>query len=354
MVQLGYALSSEEHDSRKLVDLAVRAERSGFEIAMISDHFHPWLDVQGESPFVWGVLGAIAMQTNNLRVGTGVTCPIQRIHPVIVAQAAATAASLMPGRFFLGLGSGEALNEHVTGERWPPVDTRQEMLEESIVIIRKLWKGGQVDHRGKYYTVDNARIYSRPDQSPPIYIGASGPGSVRIAAEHGNGLISTMADAKLAEVFRAAGNSGPRLGSVTVCWAETEAEAEDIAFKYWPNAALKGAFKNELPLPSHFEQAISTLRKEDVAKVIVCGPDPEKHLKAIQEYADAGYDYVFIHNVGPEQEGFFDFYERQILPQSLKASSQAGAEPAPEVADDKVSEASWESFPASDPPGWRR
>jgi coenzyme F420-dependent glucose-6-phosphate dehydrogenase len=191
MTEIGYALSSEEHVPQKLVQDAHQAEEAGFTFALISDHFHPWIDKQGQSPFVWSVLGGIAQATTTMRFGTGVTCPLIRIHPVIIAQAAATIASMMPGRFFLGVGTGENLNEHITGEKWPIYDTRAEMLEEAVEVIRLLWQGGSQSWDGMYYTVENAQIYSLPDELPPIMIAASGEKAAELASRIGDVLITT-------------------------------------------------------------------------------------------------------------------------------------------------------------------
>src|SRR5919197_5828657 len=174
-MHIGYSLSSEEHPPKALVEQAVKAEEAGFELALISDHFHPWSDRQGQSPFVWTVLGAIAEKTSRLKLGTGVTCPLIRMHPAIVAQAAATVAAMMPGRFFLGVGTGENLNEHVTGARWPLPDERLELLEEAVEVMRILWQGGEQTHRGRHYTVDHARLYTLPDAPVPVYVAASAP-----------------------------------------------------------------------------------------------------------------------------------------------------------------------------------
>ena len=221
MTAVGYALSSEEHSAIDLVRHARRAEEAGFSFAVISDHYHPWIDRQGQSPFVWGVLGAIAQATETLRVGTGVTCPTVRIHPAIIAQASATAASLMPGRFFLGLGTGERLNEHILGAPWPAWDVRAEMLAEAVGVIRRLWEGAMTSHRGRHYTVDAARIYSLPDQLPPIYLAAGGTKAAREAAQLGDGIIGTGPDHSIIDAFGDAGGTGPRIGQVTVSWAAT-------------------------------------------------------------------------------------------------------------------------------------
>src|SRR5919197_3799469 len=187
MPALGYALSSEEHPPNELVRYAGAAEEAGFGFALISDHFHPWIDKQGNSPFVWSVIGAIAHATQRLELGTGVTCPLMRIHPAIVAQAAATAAAMMPGRFFLGVGTGENLNEHILGHHWPPADERREMLEEAVEGIRLLWQGGQQNFRGAHYTVENARLYTLPNQPPPIMVAGAGPESAELAGRIGDG-----------------------------------------------------------------------------------------------------------------------------------------------------------------------
>lgn len=315
MVELGYALSCEEHAPNDLVSNARRAEESGFTFALISDHYHPWIDRQGHSPFVWSVIGGIAQVTERLRLGTGVTCPTIRYHPAIVAQAAATSAAMMPGRFFLGVGSGENLNEHVLGDRWPSVAVRQEMMEEAIEVIRKLWQGGYKSHRGRYYTVENARIYTLPEELPPIMVAAGGPQAAKLAGRAGDGLIGTSPEAELLQVYDAAGGTGkPRYGQITVCWASDEAEARRTAYEWWPNSAVKGDLSQELPLPMHFEQASQMADEEDVAQAIVCGPDPERHVQAIQQFVDAGYDHVYVHQVGPDQEGFFRFYASEVLP----------------------------------------
>jgi coenzyme F420-dependent glucose-6-phosphate dehydrogenase len=312
-VEIGYAISAEEHRPLDLISNAGRAEEVGFPFTLVSDHYHPWIDRQGQSPFVWGVLGAIAAETSTLRVGTGVTCPLIRIHPAIVAQAAATAASLMPGRFFLGVGTGENLNEHVLGDRWPSTEERREMLEEAVDVMRLLWKGDLCSFEGKHYRVVNARIYTLPDDPIEIVIAAGGPEAAELAGRVGDGLVSTSPEAELLRGYADAGGAGPTYGMLTVCWASDEKAARKTALEWWPNAALRGTLGQELPLPSHFEQAAEMVDEDAVAQVVVCGPDPEAHLAGIRKFVDAGYDSVYVHQVGPDQDGFFDFYEREVL-----------------------------------------
>jgi G6PDH family F420-dependent oxidoreductase len=315
MVEIGYALSSEEHAPDALVRNAQRAEAAGFAFACISDHFHPWTDRQGQSPFVWAVLGGISQRTERLRLGTGVTCPMMRTHPAIVAQAAATAAAMMPGRFFLGVGTGENLNEHILGDRWPPHELRSEMLEEAVGIIRLLWQGNDVTHHGQHYVVENARIYTLPDEPPPILVAASGPKAAGLAGRIGDGFIGTTPEAAILDEFEAAGGAGkPRYGQLTVCWAADEEEAKDTAFEWWPTAGLTGELTQELPTAAHFEQAAKLVTRERVAERIVCGPDADRHVERIRSYVGAGYDHVYVHQVGPDQEGFLRFYEREVLP----------------------------------------
>jgi G6PDH family F420-dependent oxidoreductase len=315
MRDIGYALSSEEHPPNDLVRYAQRAEQAGFAFALISDHYHPWIDRQGHSPFVWSVIGGIAHATQRLVLGTGVTCPTMRIHPAIIAQASATAAAMMPGRFFLGVGTGENLNEHIFGDRWPPHAVRLEMLEEAVEIIRLLWEGGMQTYHGVHYVVENARIYTLPDQLPPILVAASGPYAAEAAGTIGDGLITTAPEADLVQRFEASGGAGkPRYGQLTVCWAQDEATARRLAFEYWPTAAVRGELTQQLPTPAHFKQAAKMVDAEDVAQAIICGPDPERHLAGIKEFEQAGFDHVYIHQIGPEQEGFFRFYERDVLP----------------------------------------
>ena len=312
---IGYTLSSEEHRPSLLVEQAVRAEGAGFDFLMISDHFHPWIDEQGQSPFVWAVIGGIANATTRIQLGTGVTCPIIRMHPVIVAQAAATVADMMDGRFFLGLGTGENLNEHVVGRGWPAASVRLDMLEESVQVIRELFSGQNVDERGSHFTVENARLYTLPARPPRIMLAASGPAAAELAGRMSDGLISTAPDREVVERFERAGGAGkPRFAQITVCWAETETEARATAGRIWPNAGLTGELTQELPLPRHFEQAVATLSQDQVAESITCGPDPERYLDAIRTYENSGFDHIYLHQVGPDQEGFVSFYRSELAP----------------------------------------
>jgi coenzyme F420-dependent glucose-6-phosphate dehydrogenase len=324
VLRLGYALSSEEHGPSKLVALARRAEEAGFGFALVSDHFHPWIDRQGESPFVWSVIGGIAETTERLELGTGVTCPTMRIHPAIIAHAAATAAAMMPGRFFLGVGTGENLNEHVLGQRWPSPDIRREMLEEAIEVMHALWSGELTTHRGRWYYVEDARIYSLPDEPPPIAVAAAGKKAAELAARSGDALISTAPDRELVEAYESAGGDGPRYGQLTVCVADDEPEAKRIAHEWWPNAALKGPLGQELAQPAHFEAAAEMVTADDVAESVVCGADVERHVEKLEEFADAGFDHVYVHQVGPDQEAFFRLYESELLPRFAAEPAHAG------------------------------
>jgi G6PDH family F420-dependent oxidoreductase len=320
MVRIGYALSSEEHAPNDLVRYAQQAEEAGFTFALISDHYHPWIDKQGQSPFVWSVIGGIARATEELHLGTGVTAPIRRIHPAIVAQAAATAATMMPGRFFLGVGTGENLNEHILGDDWPPPGTRLQMLEEAVEIMRLLWNGGLQSFRGQHYTVDRTRIYTLPEQPPPVLVAAKGDRAVELAGRIGDGLVGVGPDAELIRSFEKAGGEGkPRYGQVHVCWAESEAAARRTAHQWWPNTALKGNLTVDLATPEEFERTVEPITEDEVAESVTCGPDPERHLQAIREYAEAGYDNVYVHQIGPDQDGLFRFYGTEVLPKLSEA-----------------------------------
>ena len=316
MTEFGYALSSEEHSPLDLVRHAVTAEETGFDFALISDHYHPWVEAQGHSPFIWTVLGGIATSTERLRVGTGVTCPIIRYHPALVAQMAATTAAMMEGRFFLGIGAGEFLNEHVYGDHFPPGADRQEMLVEAVEVIRELWEGDYVNHNGAYYTVEEAKLFTLPDHLPEIYMAAAGPRAARIAAEIADGIVAVAPDRELVDAFEDAGGSGkPKYGQVTVCYARDEAEARATAHKYWPISGLQGDAKWDIRSPKLFDGLAKGVSEDQVAEKIICGPDAKRHVDAIQEFVDAGFDHVYIHQVGPDQASFFRFYKDEVLPE---------------------------------------
>jgi G6PDH family F420-dependent oxidoreductase len=315
MVELGYTLSSEEHEPNDLVDYAARAEDAGFGFASISDHYHPWVPEQGESGFVWSTLGGVARATDDLEVGTGVTCPTVRMHPAVVAQAAATTADMFDGRFYFGVGSGEALNEHIVGEHWPDADRRLDMLEEAVEVIRKLWSGEQVTHRGEHYTVETARLFTLPEELPPIVVSAFGEKSASLAADIGDGFWSTGTDEETKQAFEEEGGEGPSFTQLTVCYAEDESEAVDTVYEQWPNGAIEGELAQELPSPAHFEQAAQLVEREDIAdSEITFGDDPDDHIQTIQEAADAGYDHVYVHQIGDDQRECLDFYESEVLP----------------------------------------
>jgi G6PDH family F420-dependent oxidoreductase len=314
-MRIGYFLSCEECGPVELVRQARLAEETGFHGLWISDHFHPWSDEQGHSPFVWSVIGAIAQATSAIKLTTAVSCPTVRIHPAIIAQAAATSAVMLEGRFALGLGSGEALNEHILGDRWPPAEVRLEMLEEAIEVIRTLWRGGMQSHRGRHYTVENARIYDLPARTPPIVVSGFGPKSIALAARIGDGFCTTMPDGDAVARFReAASGARPVLGGMKVCWDEREDSARATAHRLWPSEALPGELAQVIPTPAHFEQACTLVTEEMVAEKVTCGPDLERHAQAIERYAEAGFDEVYIQQVGEAPDRFFELYATEILP----------------------------------------
>jgi G6PDH family F420-dependent oxidoreductase len=313
-VEIGYFLSCEEHTPSELMRGAQVAEQAGFSKAWISDHFHPWNDAEGQSPFVWAVLGGIA-QATQLHVTTAVTCPAFRLHPVIIAQAAATAACMFDGRFSLGVGTGEALNEHVTGLPWPRVAVRQAMLEEAVDIIRRLWQGSQVSVDGEYFAVDNARIYTLPDTPPDILVSGFGPESTKLAARIGDGFMTVSPDGEAVRTYRDEGGKGLVQGGLKVCWGPDMDEARRTAHRLWGHELIPGQFGQDAPTPAHFEQVSTLVTEEMVADKVVHGPDPQPYVDAIREYAGAGFDELYIGQMGPDQEGMIRFLQREVLPE---------------------------------------
>jgi G6PDH family F420-dependent oxidoreductase len=313
-VELGYWLSSEEHAPKDLIASARAAEEAGLSFAVISDHYHPWIDEQGSSPFVWSVIGGIAAVTERITIGTGVTCPMIRIHPAIVAQAAATSACLLPGRFFLGVGTGENLNEHVAGARWPAPDERLEMLEEAVEAMRNLWQGGYTTHRGKHYTVEQARLYTLPDEPPPVVVAAAQEKAAQLAGRIGDGYMNVAPDGDTLKTYESAGGKGAKYGKVTGFWGSDRDAALEQAHKRWPNMGLGGSLSQDIALPRDFEAASKTVRPEDMEESLALGNDPDAWMEQIRKFDDAGFTHVAVHHVGDDQRGFIEFVQSALLP----------------------------------------
>jgi G6PDH family F420-dependent oxidoreductase len=312
-MRIGYFLSCEEYTPAQLVEQAKAAADAGFEGLWISDHFHPWNNEQGNSPFVWSVIGAIS-QVCDLPVTTAVTCPTVRTHPAIIAQAAATSAEMLDGRFVLGVGTGEALNEHILGDVWPSADVRLEMLEEAIALIRELWTGEVVTTEGKHYKVDHARIYNVPETPPEIYVSGFGPKATDVAARIGDGYISTAPDDTLVSRFKEASGGKPAHAGAKVAYAPTREEGWGHAHRLWPNAGLPGEMAQILPTPEHFEQACELVTEDMTQESVVAGNNAADHLDQINQYAEAGYDDLYIANMGPHYRDMIAFYGESILP----------------------------------------
>ncbi len=315
MTEYGYFLSCEEFGPADLVEQARMAEQAGFQLLWISDHYHPWNDAQGQSPFVWSVIGAIS-EAVSLPVETAVTCPTVRIHPAVVAQAAATSAVMTGGRFRLGVGTGEALNEHILGDAWPPAHKRLDMLEEAILVMRRLFSGEAISHYGTHYKVENARLYTVPDEPVPIDVSGFGPAATRLAARVGDGYITMMPKQSMVSQFRKGGGGAkPVSGGAKVCYGPDREDCVHTVLKRWSNQLLPGEMGQVLPSPKHFEQLQPLITEGMVRENVVCGDDVDAHVSALREFTDAGFDRVFVNQIGPEQRGFFDFYRTKVLPQ---------------------------------------
>jgi G6PDH family F420-dependent oxidoreductase len=315
MPEYGYFLASEEHGPADLVEQARMAEQAGFQALWISDHFHPWNDAQGQSAFVWSVIGALS-EAVSLPIETAVTCPTVRMHPAVTAHAAATSAVMTGGRFRLGLGTGEALNEHILGDRWPPVHVRLEMLEEAVQVMRRLFSGEEVNHHGTHYTVENARLYTVPDEPVPIDISGFGPKATSLAARVADGYITMMPDEEMVTQFRK-GGGGTKLvsGGTKVCYGTDREECVRLVHRLWYNELLPGEMGQVLPSPRHFEQLHELVTEDMVREKVTCGDDADQHVTTLKAFADAGFDRVYVNQIGPDQRGFFDFYRTKVLPQ---------------------------------------
>jgi G6PDH family F420-dependent oxidoreductase len=312
MTRFGYFLAAEENTPREIVRQARLAQEAGFDSLWISDHFHPWLDEQGESGFVWSMIGAIS-QVCSLPVSTAVTCPLSRVHPAIVAQAAATSALLTDGGFTLGVGTGEALNEHITGARWPAAEERLEMLEEAVHVIRELLSGRLISHAGQYYTVETARLYSVPEMPPPVFMSGFGDKAIKLAARIADGYMCVQPSADFVRLYRESGGGDrPVQGGLKACWGPDEAAARKTMHRLWPTDAIPGEAAQLLPMPRHFGQ-LAKLVTEDMISA-PCGPDPEVHAAGLRAYIEAGFDEVYVGQVGPDADGFFEMYGERVLP----------------------------------------
>lgn len=316
MVETGYALASEEHRPRDLVRYARAAEEAGFSFAAVTDRYHPRTTRQGESPFVWAVIGAITQATTSLRVMTAVTCPTVRMHPAIIAQATATAAAMMPGRFTLGVGSGEYINEHILGDRWPPAPVRIQMLVEAVAIIRALWQGSEVSYAGRFFTLDRVRVLTLPEELPPIMFAAEGALSAEAAGQVGDGLVNPNKEAGLiCRLFRESGGHGkPAYLLLPVSPAESEEAGLRTAYERWPTFGNTAGLNRIVPTPEQFEHLATMVSPEDLARRVIAGPDPERYIKAIEEGARAGYGHIAILPAVPGQEDCIRFFRSEILP----------------------------------------
>ena len=305
-MKLGYKLIAEAYSPVEMVRQAVRAEEAGFDFVEISDHFHPWVSEQQHSGFAWSILASIAARTERIELATGVTCPFIRYHPAIIAQAAATTSLLADGRFTLGVGSGERLNEHVVGRGWPSVTVRHEMFRESLEMIRLLWQGGYHSYEGKHLTLEDARVFDLPEVLPPIVVATGGPRASALAAELGDGIFTTEPRTDLVAAYEKAGGDGPRYAEVPMAWAATEDEAAASARRLFRFGLTGWKVQAELPNPVNFDAATAYITEDHVKQMFACGPDVDQQLTVAQSFVDAGYDHLALINAGPDVDGFFD------------------------------------------------
>lgn len=313
MVEIGYTLMGEQRGPRELVRDAVAAEEAGFDFLVASDHFSPWLEVQGHAPYTWSVLGAVAQATTTVPFMTYVTCPIVRYHPVVVAQKAATVALLSDGRFSLGVGSGENLNEHVVGRGWPPVDVRHEMLVEALEIISSLWDGGFTNYRGTHFSAESAKLYDLPEQRIRIGVAGSGKQSTALAASHGDFVIGTEPDPKVVGGYRDAGGTGEGVGQFPVCFGPEDAALSTLREQFrW--AGLGWKVQSELPGTAAFDAASAFVRPEDMADVGAWGTDVGPYVEKVRSFVDAGYSKVALVQVGQDQDTFCSWYAETLRP----------------------------------------
>jgi G6PDH family F420-dependent oxidoreductase len=316
MVEWGYTMMCEQAGPRELVDDVVAAERAGFDFAVISDHYFPWLDEQGHSPYAWSVLGAAAWATERIPLMTYVTCPTFRYHPAVVAQKAATVQLLSNGRFTLGLGAGEALNEHVVGGGWPPVDVRHERLVEAVEVIRALFGGGYVNHHGRHFTVESAKLWDLPDQPPPIAVAVSGAQSCRLAGRYGDAMVAVEPKAELGSMFDAAGGAGkPRIGQLPVSYDPDREAAVRRAHEQFRWFAGGWKVNSELPGTAAFAAASRFVRPDDVAQQLPCGDDVDEYAEKLRPFVEAGFTHVALVQIGATvQEPFVRWAQDKLLP----------------------------------------
>ena len=307
-MQIGYKLIAEGFDPVEIVRQGVLAEQAGFDFVEVSDHYHPWLPETNHSAFAFAMLANLAAKTERIGLATGVTCPTFRYHPAIVAQAAATLGLLSNDRFTLGIGAGERLNEHVVGDAWPSVSTRHRRLREALEIIRLLWEGGYQSYDGRYFQLDDARVFDLPDRLPPLAVAAGGSEAAQLAAELGDGLFATEPDASIVSAFEKAGGSGPRYTEVPLAFGPDVDAAAEHAHRTFRFGLLGWKVMSELPNPINFDAATTHIGIDDVRDGFGCGPDADAHVEAAQPFVDAGFDHLALVNAGPDVDGFFDHF----------------------------------------------
>jgi G6PDH family F420-dependent oxidoreductase len=316
MTQFGYTAMCEQTPVRQLVRDLVAAEQAGFDFSVMSDHYFPWLEEQGHSGYAWSVLGAAAQATQRLPLMTFVTCPIFRYHPAVVAQKAATMGLLSDGRFTLGLGAGENLNEHVTAGAWPLARVRHERLAEAVTIIRELMGGDYVNFSGRHFQVERARLFDLPESPVPIGIAVSGPESVALAGEHADCMIATEPERTLTDGFSQAGGAGkPRYGQIPLCYDLDEGAARKRARQLWRWALPGWHVMSELPEPRSFDAASAQVTEEDIADLVPCGPDVARHVAVARQWVDAGFTHIALVQVGADhQDQFMTWAAQELLP----------------------------------------
>ena len=339
MLKLGWKAGTEQYPPEELLEYAITEENAGFDSIDASDHFHPWAE-KGQASFVWSWLGAVAAKTNKIMMGTGVTCPTLRYHPAVIAQAAATVACLAPRRFFLGLGTGEALNEYSATGQWPDYKVRQNQLAEAIELIRALWTGEKVTHKGVYYQTRQAKLYTRPSEPIPVYISTMVPNSARFAGKYGDGLITVGGEEP--EIYRAifqnfvagAKEAGkdpsrmPRMVELAVAYTDDEEKAIEYRQAYWAGTFIPALFTERIYTPKMSEENGKVVGPDTIRQSVCISADPEIHIKFAQQYIDLGFDHLFFHSAGPDQRVFLEGYGRDVLPrlrQRWQARSRSAA-----------------------------